>query len=130
MQQATDLARQMVTRWGMSEELGPVTLAPRDNPYLAGGDALGFGGSKPYSEETARRVDEEVQRILQECYERAVELVRAHRPQLDALAQALLQQETLDEQAILQVTGLPRAPRLEGAPLVPPSARAAFSQPT
>ncbi len=49
IQQATALARQMVTRWGMSDELGPVTLAPRDDL------PAGFGTSKPYSEATARR---------------------------------------------------------------------------
>src|SRR5207249_10616232 len=58
MQQATDLARQMVTRWGMSEKLGPVTLAPREDPYLRG-DALGsFGGSKPYSERSEEHTSE------------------------------------------------------------------------
>src|SRR5262252_822457 len=57
IQQATDLARQMVTRWGMSEKLGPVTLAPRDDPYLRNDP---FGGlSKPYSESTAKVVDDE-----------------------------------------------------------------------
>src|SRR5215467_12895692 len=55
MQQATDFARQMVTRWGMSERLGPVTLAQRDDPFLGGRDGLGgFGSSRSYSEATAK----------------------------------------------------------------------------
>ena len=111
MQQATDLARQMVTRWGMSPKLGPVTLAPRDDPFLGGRGGLGFGDSKPYSEATAQEIDEEVQRILQECYDHGLQLLRDHRRQLDRLAQALLEKETLDEQEILSVTGLPPAPR-------------------
>jgi cell division protease FtsH len=89
IEQATDLARRMVTRWGMSEKLGTVQLAPRENVYLGGPG--GYGGEKPFSEETARAIDEEV----------------------DALAQALLERETLDEQEILEVTGLPPAPPLE-----------------
>jgi cell division protease FtsH len=59
MQQATELARQMVTRWGMSERLGPVTLAPRDGTSGGGPDGFGFGG-KPYGSATADAVDAEV----------------------------------------------------------------------
>ncbi len=125
IQQATDLARQMVTRWGMSEKLGPVTLAPRDNPFLPGDQALGFAGSKPYSEATAQEIDAEVQRILSDGYEQGVKLLRDHRHQLDALAKALLEKETLDEDEILQITGLPPARRLDALPL--PVPKAAFS---
>ena len=117
IQQATDLARQMVTRWGMSEKLGPVTLASREDPFLRGDSFPGLGSGKPYSEATAEVVDEEVERILQECYRNGVELLRTHRDALDRLAQALLEHETLDEQEILRVTQLPPAPRSEEAPL-------------
>jgi cell division protease FtsH len=109
IEQATNLARNMVTRWGMSK-LGMVQLAPRQNPWLGGG---GFGGDKPFSEETARIVDAEIQRIIHECHQQAQSLLRAHRRALDALVKALLAQETLDEQEILEVTGLPPAPALE-----------------
>src|SRR5207237_6191986 len=54
IQQATDLARQMVTRWGMSEKLGPVTLAPREDPFLRGDSFPGLSPAKPYSEATAQ----------------------------------------------------------------------------
>jgi len=113
IEQATALARRMVTRWGMSERVGMVQLAPRENPYLSGPE--GFGGSKPFSEETAEAIDQEVRKIIGDSYDEAVRLLRQHRKSLDALAAALLERETLNEEEILQVTGLPRAPALEGA---------------
>jgi cell division protease FtsH len=115
IEQATTLARNMVARWGMSDAVGMVQLAPRQNPYL-GGVAM-FGGEKPFSDETARLVDVEVQRIINECHEEAKRLLTQHRKALDALVQALLARETLAEQEILEVTGLPPAPELVGAPL-------------
>jgi cell division protease FtsH len=128
IQQATDLARQMVTRWGMSEKLGPVTLAPRDDPFLRNDP---FGGlSKPYSEATAKTVDDEVEHILQECYAEGVRLLREHRDALDRLAKALLEHETLDEQEILRVTQLPPAPRSDESPrAVMPAAAFSDSRP-
>lgn len=111
IEQATSLARNMVTRWGMSDELGMVQLAPRQNPYLS--DVAGFGGDKPFSEETARMIDLEVQRIINESHDEALHLLHQHRKELDALVRALLERETLDEQEILAVTGLPPAPELE-----------------
>jgi cell division protease FtsH len=117
IQQATDMARQMVTRWGMSDKLGPVTLAPREDPFLRGESYPGLGTSKPYSEATAEVVDDEVERILQECYANGVQLLRDHRDALDRLATALLEHETLDEQEILRVTELQPAPRTNEAPL-------------
>jgi cell division protease FtsH len=111
IEQATNLARRMVTRWGMSERLGLVQLAPRDNPYL--GAAGAYGGTRPFSEATAEAIDAEVRRIIGESHDEARRLLGAHRKQLDALAEALLSRETLNEQEILEVTGLPRAPALE-----------------
>ena len=109
--QVTQLARDMVTRWGMSERLGMVQLAPRENPYL--GVTLGYDGGRSFSEETAQTIDAEVHRIVKESQEEARRLLSEHRPQLDALAEALLARETLDEQDILRVTGLPPAPALD-----------------
>jgi cell division protease FtsH len=114
MQQATDLVRQMVTRWGMSDKLGPVTLGPRESPFLGGSESP-FGVNKPYSETTATLIDAEVRRILQEHYDEAVRLLREHRRELDLLAAALLEHETLKEDEILAVTGLQPAPRPESA---------------
>jgi cell division protease FtsH len=112
IEQATNLARAMVTRWGMSERLGMVQLAPRQNPYLASLDG-GYGGTTSFSEETARAIDAEVLRIIGESHDEARRLLTHHRQQLDALAEALLARETLDEQEILEVTGLPAAPALD-----------------
>jgi cell division protease FtsH len=116
IEQATGLARNMVARWGMSDAVGMVQLAPHQNPYLGGVPM--FGGEKPYSDETARLVDVEVQRIINECHDEAKRLLAQHRKALDALVEALLARETLSEQEILEVTGLPPAPELVGAPLV------------
>jgi cell division protease FtsH len=128
MQQATDLARQMVTRWGMSQRLGPITLAPRDDPYLRGDGFAGFGGSKPYSEATAQIIDDEVERILDECYAQGVQLLQSNREALDRLAHGLLEHETLDEKEIIRVTGITPAPRMEAPVRPPPVAAAAFSE--
>lgn len=111
IEQASNLARNMVTRWGMSERLGMVQLAPRENPYLSQGDNFGTRGS--FSEETAQVIDAEVQQIINESHEEARRLLRQYRSELDALAAALLARETLDEAEILEVTGLPAAPPLE-----------------
>jgi cell division protease FtsH len=141
IEQATNLARAMVTRWGMSEELGTVQLAPRENPYLGGPG--GYGAEKPISEGTARVVDSEVLRIINECHDEAQRLLTKHRKELEALARALLERETLDEEEILHVTGLPPAPPLENRKVPPPdgspsaqardpegAARRGFSGPT
>ncbi|HJR78250.1 MAG TPA: ATP-dependent zinc metalloprotease FtsH [Nitrospiraceae bacterium] len=111
IEQATGIARRMVTRWGMSERLGLVQLAPQENPYLGGSG--GFTGVKPFSEETAEAIDDEVRKIIGQSHDEAKRLLTAHRKQLDALAEALLSRETLNEQEILEVTGLPPAPALE-----------------
>ena len=115
IEQATRLARNMVTRWGMSDKLGMVELAPPDNPYL--GISGSYGAARPFGEETARLIDAEVQRIIHESHEEAKRLLREHRQQLDALVRALLERETLGEQEILDVTGLPPAPALLNRPL-------------
>jgi cell division protease FtsH len=120
IEQATALARRMVTRWGMSEKIGLVQLAPRENPYLGGSG--GYAGEKPFSEATAEAIDAEVRRIIGESHDEARRLLSAHRKQLDLLASALLSRDTLNEQEILEVTGLPPAPALETGRLRDPGA--------
>ncbi|MEJ8836081.1 ATP-dependent zinc metalloprotease FtsH [Ramlibacter sp. AN1133] len=115
IEQATNMARNMVTRWGMSDAVGMVQLAPPQNAYLGTGGA--YMGEKPFSEQTASLIDAEVQRIINECHQEAKRLLHQNRRALDALVQALLQKETLSEQEILDATGLARAPDLETRPL-------------
>jgi cell division protease FtsH len=110
IEQATNLARNMVTRWGMSKRLGMVQFASEQNPYLGG-----YAASQPISEQTARIIDAEVMAIVNESFEQAKSLLIQHRKQLDALVEALLARETLDEKEILEVTGLPPAPELESS---------------
>lgn len=107
IQQATNLAYGMVTRWGMSK-LGMVQFAQEQNPYLGG-----LTRTKSISEFTAKLIDEEVLKIINESHEEALRLLEKHREALDALATALLEKETLDEQEILEVTGLPPAPPIQ-----------------
>jgi cell division protease FtsH len=117
--QATQLARDMVTRWGMNDSLGAVQLAPRQNPYLG---VAARSDERAFSEATARTIDEEVLRIISESHEAAKRLLRDHRKELDALVEALLAKETLDEEEILAATGLPPAPPLQTGKLTSPSA--------
>jgi cell division protease FtsH len=120
MQQATSLARQMVTRWGMSERLGPVTLAQRGDSSLdpLGAETNAGGVWRPYSDGTALLIDAEVRRMLDESYAEATRLLGQRRSELDALAKALLEHETLEEQEILQVTRMHPRPHARDA-LVP-----------
>ena len=111
IEQATQLAYQMVTRWGMSEKLGAVEMAPRGNPFLGG--QAGYGGGKYYSEETGKVIDAEILKIINESHDEAKRLMTVYRKQLDSLAGVLLERETLDDQEILKATGLPPAPRWE-----------------
>ena len=114
--QATSLVRRMVTRWGMSDRLGLVQLAPRENQYLGVANSYP-GGSTQVSEETAKAIDAEILKIIGESHEEARRLLIEHRKELDALAEALVARETLNEQEILEVTGLPRARALESPKL-------------
>lgn len=115
IEQATNMARAMVTRWGMSDAVGMVQLAPPQNAYLGGASA--FMGEKPFSDQTAALIDAEVQKIIHGCHEDAKRLLAQHRAALDGLVRALLERETLSEQEILQATGLPPAPELQSRPL-------------
>lgn len=111
----TDLARRMVMRWGMSERLGTIAFAPRENPYLSSGQEPGYPGSaKPYSESTAQAIDDEVERIVGESREEAFRLLTENRDKLEVLVRALMKRETLDEEEILEVTGLSLASQPDG----------------
>src|SRR5712692_7715630 len=93
LQHVTAIARQMVTRWGMSERLGTISFSEREDPFS--GTVLATG-SREYSENTAILIDEEVNRIVKWAYDRAVSLLTSHRETLDGIAHSLLLHETLD----------------------------------
>ncbi|MEV7727719.1 ATP-dependent zinc metalloprotease FtsH [Streptomyces sp. NPDC087917] len=99
LEQVTSIARGMVGRWGMSERVGRLTAIPSDPQ-----GAYGLSAAPA----TLDAVDHEMRRIVDECYEEACRLLREHRPQLDALAEALLANETLDEKAAYAAAGVPR----------------------
>ncbi|WP_457030882.1 ATP-dependent zinc metalloprotease FtsH [Kitasatospora sp. P5_F3] len=99
LEQVTNIARGMAGRWGMSERVGRLTAVPNDTQ-----GAYGLSAAPT----TLDAVDEEARRIVAECYDDAVRLLKEHRPQLDALAGALLEAETLDEEAAYRAAGVDR----------------------
>ncbi|MGQ9511245.1 MAG: ATP-dependent zinc metalloprotease FtsH [Thermaceae bacterium] len=122
--QATELARRMITEWGMHPEFGPVAYAVREDTYLGGYDV------RQYSEETARRIDEAVRALIEEQYVRVKTLLEKKREILDRVAQTLLERETLTAEEFKQVVeGLPLEEEPEerseekGMPRVVPKAR-------
>ena len=116
LQQATQLARQMVTRWGMSPKIGLLSLTPQDgSDYLGPGGALGIG--REFSESLAATVDAETQRIIDECYARATGLLVEHRANLESLAEALLAHESLADAEIVRAAGLEPQPPAKSAEL-------------
>jgi len=94
MEQATQLARQMVTRYGMSERLGPMVWGQKEELVFLGRE---IGEQRDYSEKVAQEIDEEVRRIINTAYERAKEVLLANKERLIAIAEALMEKETLDE---------------------------------
>ena len=118
--QLTTIARQMVGRWGMSEAIGPIAVLPRDGSP--------FPGVSETSPETQKLVDDEVRRIVAAAHEQVVALLRTNRSKLDALAEALLEHETLDEDDAYKVAGVPRRDTSAGVSLVP-AARSSVTPP-
>jgi cell division protease FtsH len=102
---ATDLATKMVREFGMSAILGPVGYPEGGSVFLGGG---GPGlSSRPYAEATQAAIDGEVARLLRQAEERAVELLKAHRSELDALVDLLLVRETVDGSDVYRLAGRP-----------------------
>jgi cell division protease FtsH len=93
LERATELARRMVTEWGMSEKLGPLTFGKKDEQIFLGRE---IAKHKDYSEKTAVDIDEEVKRIVTDAYEKAKALLSENRDILDAFAKTLLEKETMD----------------------------------
>lgn len=111
LRQVTEIARRMVTQFGMSDAIGPLNFGDEDRqPFL--GYTISQGRS--YSEETAAKIDAEVRRIVEEAYTKTVKLLRDNRDKLDALAQALLANEVVGYEEMFRVIGM--GDKLESLP--------------
>ena len=110
IEQATRLARNMVTKWGLSDRLGPLKYDEEDGQVFLGMSAA--TQSKTFSPETARIIDEEVRRIVDECYAKAKQLLEENEDKLHVMADALMEFETLTADQIddIMAGGKPRAP--------------------
>ena len=100
IQKATQLARNMVTKWGLSDELGPLLYGDEDS------DPFGYGGgqaAKAMSDETQKRVDAEVRRIIDQCYQTAYKTLEENRDILDSMCEALMQYETIGSEQLDQL---------------------------
>lgn len=107
IERATELARRMVTEWGMSDKIGPVNLANKEEHVFLGRE---MGKSKDFSEHTAEAVDAEVKRILTENYRRAKQLLKENIEKLKNLSNELSEKETLDSSDIDRIIGRPNLP--------------------
>jgi len=102
IQQLTEIARQMVGRWGMSSAIGPIAVIPRD------GQGPLLPGAAEVSPDTQKLVDTEVRRIVEESHREVTALLEQNRSKLDSLAAALLEHETLDQDDAYAAAGVPR----------------------
>ena len=103
LDQATKIARSMVCEYGMSEKVGNLTLGRRHGPVFLGKDLM---EERNYSEATAKIIDEEIRRFIDEAYERAKKILTENKDKLKKMAQALLEKEVLDVEEVKKITGL------------------------
>ncbi len=118
LEHATELARKMVTEWGMSEKLGPVTFGKVEEEVFLGRE---LGVKRSYSEEIARLIDQEIRNFVLRAEARAEELLRQYEDKLHALAQALLERETLSGDEVDEILGLRKAPESSEPPAQSPT---------
>jgi cell division protease FtsH len=100
LQQVARVARQMVTRFGMSDRLGPVALGRAQGGMFLGRD---IAAERDFSEDTAATIDEEVSLLVADAYRRATEVLSANRPVLDELAEMLVEKETVDAEELQEL---------------------------
>ena len=104
IQKATQMARRMVTQWGMSDKLGTVAMGHREELVFLGRD---LGEQRNYSEEVAAIIDEEIRSIVQHGYETARGILSSQRPQMDMVVQRLLVDETIDAKELAEILAQP-----------------------
>jgi cell division protease FtsH len=127
LERATNIARDMVTEYGMSERLGPLKLGHRHgNPFL-GRDLM---EDRNYSEEVAKAIDEEVRSIIENCYQQARQVLETHRELMDRMSAVLLERETLGREDFLAIIRGETLPEVDPQPPPPttPSAPADTSE--
>ena len=118
LEQVTEKARSMVTRYGMSDRLGPMTFGQKEELVFLGKE---IGEQRDYSEAVAQEIDQEVSRIVHEAYERAKDVLTRHHEQFERIAEQLIEVETLDADEFAALfEGVP--PNEPEAPQSPPSA--------
>ena len=100
LQKASKLARRMVTEFGMSDLLGPITLGQRQHEVFLGKD---IGHTPDYSDQVAFEIDTEVRRLIDEAHDEALATLKRNRKKLDALAEALMERETLDKDEVAEI---------------------------
>jgi cell division protease FtsH len=114
LERATDLARRMVCEWGMSSTMGPLTFGKKEEQIFLGRE---IAQHTDYSEDTALRIDQEVKRFVTDNYNRALAILTEHKAPLMAMADALLQRETLDAEQVIKLSN--GQPLDEPTPITP-----------
>jgi cell division protease FtsH len=102
IEQATSIARKMVCEWGMSKVLGPIAFGQKDEPIFIGKE---IARHKEYSEETARKIDKELEKIVSTCLSQAEEILNENKQKLKLLAETLVSRETLDGDEVRELLG-------------------------
>jgi cell division protease FtsH len=119
IERATKVARQMVTEYGMSDTIGPLTLGQKQGEVFLGRD---WATQPDYSDQVAFEIDQEVRLLIDEAHDVALDILTENRPKVDALAAVLLEKETLDREEVVAFFAdiekrEPRAPEVRGAGL-------------
>jgi cell division protease FtsH len=102
---STDYARKMVSQWGMSDKLGPISYGQKDEPIFLGKE---IATHKDYSEKTAQMIDEEMKKIIDDQYKRAKGILEEHKDQLIKFSETLFDRETMDAEEIYQLLEIPQ----------------------
>jgi ATP-dependent metalloprotease FtsH len=128
IEKATDLARRMVTEWGMSDKLGPLAFGKRDEMIFLGRE---IGEQRNYSDDVAKLIDEEVRAIIENGYVRATQTLTENKTRLLVLADKLIAEETVENDEFEKLfADLPPKENLHGISLLPTAGVNTFSDPT
>lgn len=114
IERVTQIARSMVTRLGMTDEMGPLAYGKKDGSYFTGS---GFTEQRDYSERVAQNIDSQIYRLVNESYQRAKEILTQYQAQLDAVANRLLEVETLTQAEFESIFPSP-VPKQDGIPVM------------